>query len=155
MGRLILFFGGALPAVIPHSATDVSELREILDNQEVFAHAHTNQSLIVKLVEHQEQVADQDAAKYHFEDIASSNKALEPGAFEVTSVVALPKSELSSSECSTAWMLTGASRVAIAQEVKAVTFSTEGLWFDPWLLQSESFLWQDTESQVASLMNVR
>uniref|UniRef100_A0A3Q1GN58 Ran guanine nucleotide release factor n=1 Tax=Acanthochromis polyacanthus TaxID=80966 RepID=A0A3Q1GN58_9TELE len=100
-------FGGALSAVIPHSATDISELREIPDNQEVFAHAHTDQSLIVELVEYQTQVADQDAARYHFEDIAGSNKALEPGAFEVTSVVALPKPQLSLSECSSAWMLTG------------------------------------------------
>lgn len=100
-------FGGALSAVIPHSATDTSHLREIPDNQEVFAHAHTDQSLIVELVEYQAQVADQDAARYHFEDIAGSNKALEPGAFEVTSVVAVPRSELSLSECSSAWMLTG------------------------------------------------
>ncbi|XP_050933069.1 LOW QUALITY PROTEIN: ran guanine nucleotide release factor [Lates calcarifer] len=100
-------FGGALSAVIPHSATDISELREIPDNQEVFAHAHTDQSLIVELVEYQGQVTDQDSARYHFEDIAGSNKALEPGGFEVTSVAALPKSELSLSECSSAWMLTG------------------------------------------------
>ncbi|XP_073333213.1 ran guanine nucleotide release factor [Pagrus major] len=100
-------FGGALSAVLPHSTTDISELREIPDNQEVFAHAHTDQSLIVELVEYQAQVADQDAARYHFEDIAGSNKALEPGAFEVTSVASLSKSELSLSDCSSAWMLTG------------------------------------------------
>ncbi|KAM9358585.1 ran guanine nucleotide release factor [Symphorus nematophorus] len=100
-------FGGALSAVLPHSSTDISELREIPDNQEVFAHAHTDQSLIVELVEYQAQVADQDAARYHFEDIAGSNKALEPGGFEVTSVEPLPKSELSLSDCSSAWMLTG------------------------------------------------
>lgn len=100
-------FGGALSAVLPHSVTDISELREIPDNQEVFAHAHTDQSLIVELVEYQSQVADQDAARYHFEDIAGSNKALEPGAFEVTSVAPLPKSELSLSACSCAWTLTG------------------------------------------------
>uniref|UniRef100_A0A673CAT0 Ran guanine nucleotide release factor n=1 Tax=Sphaeramia orbicularis TaxID=375764 RepID=A0A673CAT0_9TELE len=100
-------FGGALSAVIPPSATDISELREIPDNQEVFAHAHTDQSLIVELVEYQAQVADHDAPRYHFEDIAGSNKALEPGAYEVASVVALPKAELSLSESSSAWMLTG------------------------------------------------
>lgn len=100
-------FGGALSAVLPHSTTDVSELREIPDNQEVFAHAHTDQSLIVEMVEYQAQVADQDAARYHFEDIAGSNKALEPGAFEVTSVVSMSKSELALSDCSSAWMLTG------------------------------------------------
>lgn len=100
-------FGGALSAVLPHSATDTSELREIPDNQEVFVHAHTDQSLIVELVEYQAQVADQDAARYHFEDIAGSNKALEPGAFEVAGVASLPKSELSLSDCRSAWMLTG------------------------------------------------
>ena len=100
-------FGGALSAVVPHSATDISELREIPDNQEVFAHSHTDQSLIVELVEYQGQVPDQESARYHFEDIAGSNKALEPGAFEVTSVVAVPRSDLSLSECSSAWMLTG------------------------------------------------
>ncbi|KAM9848744.1 ran guanine nucleotide release factor [Aulostomus maculatus] len=105
-------FGGALSVVIPHSAVDVSDLRQIPDNQEVFAHAHTDQSLIVELVECQDQVADQDAARFHFEDIAGSNKALEPGAFEVTSVVMLPKSELSLSECSSAWMLTGTQSIS-------------------------------------------
>ncbi|KAE8294570.1 hypothetical protein D5F01_LYC07524 [Larimichthys crocea] len=105
-------FGGALSAALPHSAADVSQLREIPDNQEVFAHAHTDQSLIVELVEYQGQVADQDAARYHFEDIAGSNQALEPGAFQVTSVVLLPKSELSLSDCSSAWMLTGTQRVS-------------------------------------------
>ncbi|MED6231469.1 hypothetical protein ATANTOWER_017905 [Ataeniobius toweri] len=100
-------FGGALSAVIPYNITDVSEVREIPDNQEVFAHPHTDQSLIVELLEYQAQVADQDAARYHFEDIAGSNEAQEPGAFEVGNVVALPKGEVSLSECSSAWMLNG------------------------------------------------
>lgn len=100
-------FGGAMSAVIPHSAKDVSELREIPDNQEVFVHSHTDQSLIVELVEYQGQVADQDAARYHFEDIAGSNKALQVDAFQTKSVGTLPTSELSLSDCSSAWMLTG------------------------------------------------
>ncbi|XP_034438991.1 ran guanine nucleotide release factor [Hippoglossus hippoglossus] len=105
-------FGGALSAVIPLTATDISELREIPDSQEVFAHTHTDQSLIVELVEYQAQVADQDSARYHFEDIAGSNKALEAGACAVISVVALPKSDLSLSQCSSAWMLTGTQSVS-------------------------------------------
>uniref|UniRef100_A0A1A8JW08 RAN guanine nucleotide release factor n=1 Tax=Nothobranchius kuhntae TaxID=321403 RepID=A0A1A8JW08_NOTKU len=105
-------FGGALSAVIPPLATDISELREIPDNQEVFAHPHTDQSLIVELVEYQAQVTDQNAARYHFEDIAGCNKALEPGAFEVSGLVALPKPELALAECSCAWMLTGTQRVS-------------------------------------------
>uniref|UniRef100_A0A672JI03 RAN guanine nucleotide release factor n=1 Tax=Salarias fasciatus TaxID=181472 RepID=A0A672JI03_SALFA len=105
-------FGGALSAVLPHSATDVSELREIPDNQEVFANAHTDQSMIVELVEYQKEVADHEAARYHFEDIAASNKALEQGTSEVSSVVALQKQDLLLSECSSAWMLTGTQRVS-------------------------------------------
>ncbi|XP_054900571.1 ran guanine nucleotide release factor isoform X2 [Poeciliopsis prolifica] len=100
-------FGGALSAVVPDNVTDMSELREIPDNQEVFAHPHTDQSLIVELLEYQGQVADQDAARYHFEDIASSNSAREPGAFEVSNVVALPKDDVSLLECSSAWTLKG------------------------------------------------
>ncbi|KAM3876088.1 ran guanine nucleotide release factor [Diretmus argenteus] len=106
-GDIHPLFGGAFSAVIPHSAKDVSDLREIPDNQEVFAHSHTDQSLIVELLEFQSQVQDRDAARFHFEDIAGSNKALDPGALEVASVVPLPKPELSMSHCTSAWMLTG------------------------------------------------
>lgn len=111
-GQTRPLFGGALSAALPCSAKDISELREIPDNQEVFTHPHTDQSMIVELVEYQEQVEDQDAAKYHFEDIASSNNALESGAFEVTNVGPLSKSDVALSDCSTAWMLTGTQCVA-------------------------------------------
>ncbi|XP_061894450.1 ran guanine nucleotide release factor [Entelurus aequoreus] len=101
-------FGGALSAFIPESAADISNLREIPDNQEVFVHPNTDQSLIVEILEYQAQVEDQDAARFHFEDIASSNAASQDGgAQEVTDVVPLPKSELSLSACSSAWALTG------------------------------------------------
>ncbi|XP_056271571.1 ran guanine nucleotide release factor [Pseudoliparis swirei] len=106
-------FGGALSAVFPRGAQDASELREIPDNQEVFAHERTDQSLIVELVEYQAQVADRDAARYHFEDIAGSNEASEPGAgFEVTGVARMCESELSLAHCGSAWTLTGTQRVS-------------------------------------------
>ncbi|KAJ7996088.1 hypothetical protein DPEC_G00233450 [Dallia pectoralis] len=105
-------FGGALSATIPHSAKDISELREIPDNQEVFAHCHTDQSIIVELLEFQSNVQNEDAARYHFEDVAGSNKASDPGTSEVRTVVALPKSQLSLEECSSAWLLTGTQCVA-------------------------------------------
>lgn len=111
-GQMRPLFGGALSAALPCSAKDISELREIPDNQEVFAHPHTDQSMIVELVEYQGQVEDKDAAKYHFEDIASSNQASESGAFEVTNVLPLSKSDVSLSESSTVWMLTGMQCVA-------------------------------------------
>lgn len=100
-------FGGALSAIIPHSAKDISEVREIPDNQEVFAHCHTDQSIIVELLEFQSQVENENAARYHFEDIAGSNKALDPRTSEVINDVPLPISDLSMAECSSARILTG------------------------------------------------
>ncbi|XP_028840172.1 ran guanine nucleotide release factor isoform X2 [Denticeps clupeoides] len=75
-------FGGALSACVPHGAQDVSELRQVPDNQEVFAHRHTDQSIVVELLEHQGHVEDEGAARYHFEDLAESNHALDPGSSE-------------------------------------------------------------------------
>lgn len=105
-------FGGAMSALLPNYVTDISELREIPDNQEVFAHAHTDQSLIVELLEYQAEVADENAPAYHFQDIAGSNKAQEPGHCDVMNVVPLAKSDLSFSQCSSAWMLSGTQRVS-------------------------------------------
>lgn len=105
-------FGGAMSALLPNHVTDISELREIPDNQEVFAHAHTDQSLIVELLEYQAEVADDHAAAYHFQDIAGSNRAHEPGHCEVAHVVPLAKTDLSFSQCSSAWMLSGTQRVS-------------------------------------------
>ena len=53
-------FGGALSASLPPGARDVSDLREVPDNQEVFAHGHSDQSLIVELLEFQGQVEDRE-----------------------------------------------------------------------------------------------
>ncbi|XP_036381178.1 ran guanine nucleotide release factor [Megalops cyprinoides] len=105
-------FGGALSAVIPHNASDISELREIPDNQEVFAHRHTDQSLIVDLLEYQSHVEDSEAARYHFEDLAGSYEASSAGASVVGSVDPLPKPQLSLQECSSAWLLTGTQHIS-------------------------------------------
>ncbi|XP_066517930.1 ran guanine nucleotide release factor [Hoplias malabaricus] len=105
-------FGGALSAVVPLNAVDVSELREIPDNQEVFAHAQTDQSVIIELMEHQSQVEDAQAARYHFEDLAGSNKASAEGLWEVREVESISLSELKLQECSSAWLLNGAQLVS-------------------------------------------
>ncbi|XP_038162856.1 ran guanine nucleotide release factor [Cyprinodon tularosa] len=121
--RLRPLFGGALSAVLPSNITDISELREIPDNQEVFAHPHTDQSLIVELLEYQGQVADQDAARFHFEDIAGSNKAQGPGASVVGNAEAIAKGSVSLSECSSAWMLRGTQSVSKFNEEARNTVS--------------------------------
>ncbi|XP_048857433.1 ran guanine nucleotide release factor [Brienomyrus brachyistius] len=111
MGARMLF-GGALSATMPQSARDISELREIPDNQEVFAHSSTDQSFIVELLEYQGHVADSDAARYHFEDVAGSNEAAAHGASEVRAVELIPKDLLAMTECSSAWLLTGTQQVS-------------------------------------------
>ncbi|KAK3706422.1 hypothetical protein QZH41_018636 [Actinostola sp. cb2023] len=76
-------FGGAMRALIPSEAKDVSEVRQVPDNQEVFCHPTIDQSIMVDILEYQTQVQNENAAKYHFEDIASCNESL--GTFEVIS----------------------------------------------------------------------
>ncbi|KAJ8401741.1 hypothetical protein AAFF_G00377120 [Aldrovandia affinis] len=105
-------FGGALSAIIPHSARDISELREIPDNQELFAHKHTDQSLMVDLLEYQSHVEDSEAARYHFEDLAGCNEASSPETSKVVKVEPLSKSQLSLQECSSAFLLTGTQHVS-------------------------------------------
>ncbi|XP_069502307.1 ran guanine nucleotide release factor [Ambystoma mexicanum] len=102
-----MLFGGAFSAVLPPDFQDVSDLREIPDNQEVFAHRWTDQSLIMELLEYQNEVADANAARYHFEDIASVNDASGQERSEVLSVEPIPKGQLALGECQSAWFLTG------------------------------------------------
>ncbi|KAF5891141.1 ran guanine nucleotide release factor [Clarias magur] len=105
-------FGGAMSAVFPLNTKDISELREIPDNQEVFAHTHTDQSIIIELLEYQSHVEDSQAARYHFEDVAGSNKASEAGQMEVMKVQCVPHDQLTLSQCSSAWILNGAQLIS-------------------------------------------
>ncbi|KAI8822245.1 Mog1 protein [Fimicolochytrium jonesii] len=66
-------FGGAITASVAESFLDVSHIREIPDNQEVFVDVETDQSIVVELLESPEGVAAEDAAKYHFEQLAADN----------------------------------------------------------------------------------
>ena len=55
-------FDGAFECVVPKRFEDVSAFRDIPNNQEVFADAETDQSIIIEILEHQA-VADDQAAK--------------------------------------------------------------------------------------------
>lgn len=105
-------FGGALSAAIPSSAQDISELRQIPDNQEVFANSQTDQSIIIELLEYQSHVQGAEAVRYHFDDVAASNGAVESGSWKITGVEQLTQSELLLQECSSAWLLSGAQLVS-------------------------------------------
>ncbi|XP_078234407.1 ran guanine nucleotide release factor isoform X1 [Pogona vitticeps] len=100
-------FGGAFSAFLPPGSLDVSEMRQVPDNQEVFAHPSTDQSVIVELLEYQAGVPDENAAKYHFEDMADASATTEILSQEPLSVHLLVLEG-----CSSAWHLTARQLVA-------------------------------------------
>lgn len=46
-----LLFGGAMEILVPNGFLDVSEIRQVPDNQEVFVSNYSDASLIVELLE--------------------------------------------------------------------------------------------------------
>ncbi|XP_004462477.1 ran guanine nucleotide release factor [Dasypus novemcinctus] len=113
-------FGGAFSAKLPVGAIDVSDLRPVPDNQEVFCHRATDQSLIVELLELQVHVQGREAARYHFEDVGGVQGAR---TVQVEAVQPLPVESLALRGCcQEAWILSGKQHVAkenqqVAKEV--------------------------------------
>ncbi|XP_055262645.1 ran guanine nucleotide release factor isoform X1 [Moschus berezovskii] len=103
-------FGGAFSATLPPGAIDVSDLRPVPDNQEVFCHRVTDQSLIVELLELQAHVQGEEAARYHFEDVGGVQEAR---AVQVETVQPLVLENLALRGCcQEAWILSGQQQVA-------------------------------------------
>jgi hypothetical protein len=68
-------FGGAIVFSLPERFEDVSEVREIPDNQEAFVDIATDESIIVELVEHDATVSDMACCAHYFDDLAALNAA--------------------------------------------------------------------------------
>eukprot|EP00043_Microstomoeca_roanoka_P027270 m.13975 g.13975 ORF g.13975 m.13975 type:complete len:191 (+) comp7476_c0_seq1:341-913(+) len=68
-------FGGAMSMAMPQRFDDISLVREVPDNQEVFADGSTDQSFIVEILEIPADSPDAEAARFHFEVIASEGNA--------------------------------------------------------------------------------
>ncbi|KAK9764838.1 hypothetical protein K7432_007345 [Basidiobolus ranarum] len=85
-------FGGAITTYIPSSFIDISQLREVPDNQEVYVDTDTDQSIIVELLELVEEASDEECAKYHFKQIAEHNDASSEN--EVVKLVTLSEAEV-------------------------------------------------------------
>lgn len=68
-------FGGAFSLDIPPRFSDVSGVRQIPDNQEVFVDQNTDQSVIIEILEQVDSATDGDAAKFHFGVLAEDNGA--------------------------------------------------------------------------------
>uniref|UniRef100_V9LC74 Ran guanine nucleotide release factor n=1 Tax=Callorhinchus milii TaxID=7868 RepID=V9LC74_CALMI len=103
-------FGGSFSIALPPQAIDVSDMRQIPDNQEVFVHKHTDQSLIVELLEYQSHVTDAEAAKFHFEEATQGNEGSGMAGAEVLEVQRV--GHVSLQDCDSIWYLSGRQRVA-------------------------------------------
>ncbi|CAG8540100.1 28019_t:CDS:2 [Dentiscutata erythropus] len=61
MTTLRELFGGAIVAHIPSTFIDVSEIRDIADNQEVFANVNSDQSIIIEILQYVNEPSNEDA----------------------------------------------------------------------------------------------
>jgi hypothetical protein len=71
--RTVELYGGAMRACLPAAMVDVSDFRQVPDNQEVYADADTGASLIVELLGWQREVANADAGTFFYHDLAKDN----------------------------------------------------------------------------------
>merc|ERR1712039_808304 len=72
-------YGGAFEIGLPQRFVDLSSFRLVPDHQEVWSDAHSDQSIIIELVE-PPRVKDQtdvEAIQYHFNDIAETNNSVQ------------------------------------------------------------------------------
>ncbi|KAI9323617.1 hypothetical protein BX666DRAFT_1846900 [Dichotomocladium elegans] len=78
-------YGGAISCPVASSFVDVSAVRQVPDNQEVFVDMDTQQSLIIELLEPVE-AADEQIARLHFEQLAQDNEAIEANIDSITNL---------------------------------------------------------------------
>eukprot|EP01114_Cavostelium_apophysatum_P024870 TRINITY_DN9917_c0_g1_i1.p1 TRINITY_DN9917_c0_g1~~TRINITY_DN9917_c0_g1_i1.p1 ORF type:complete len:205 (-),score=32.14 TRINITY_DN9917_c0_g1_i1:4-618(-) len=75
-------FGGAMLIQIPPQFEDVSDIREIPDNQEVFTNIDQDQTIIIEITETAKKVDLADLARFNFDQLASDNEAKESKVLE-------------------------------------------------------------------------
>lgn len=91
--KLVPLFGGAMACEVPAAMTDVSDVRQVPDNQEVYNDIDTGATIIVELLSRHAAVSDEAAAEFFFRDLATANgcDGVEDGV-QVLSAATLPPS---------------------------------------------------------------
>lgn len=107
-------FGGAMSALFPPQAQDMSNFREIPDHQEVFTHSSTDQSIIVEILEYVQE-ADDVALKTHYEDLVRDNDVNE-GDHMILEAAEMPTHKLAMSQCKSARYVLGQHKVSKFKE---------------------------------------
>ena len=70
-------FGGAILITLPSRMEDVSDVRQVPDHQEVFVDKETDISFIIEILNYEESTNDDNAALFHFNDLAQCNSAVQ------------------------------------------------------------------------------
>ena len=65
-------FGGAITASVPSTYTDVSNMRQVPDHQEVWLDSEGFTSIVVEILERVEK-PDLEALKFHLEDLVEED----------------------------------------------------------------------------------
>ncbi|CAI5460164.1 unnamed protein product [Closterium sp. Yama58-4] len=74
IGRLLSIFNNWYALQLP----DISNFREVPNNQEVFADASRDESIVIELLEMKADVADADSSRWFLEDLMREQEA-QPG----------------------------------------------------------------------------
>ncbi|KAI9566489.1 hypothetical protein HD554DRAFT_2116315 [Boletus coccyginus] len=69
-------FGGAIVAELSSTLVDVSVLRQVPDNQEVFLYPDSDVSIVIEVLQRIPESIDEKAVKFHFEALAHDNDAI-------------------------------------------------------------------------------
>ncbi|CAH8478558.1 unnamed protein product [Schistosoma turkestanicum] len=100
-------FDGAFQCLLPTNVIDASDLRQIPDNQEVFVHPSTSQSITIDILEYVDANNHEDAARIHFDEISESNEATDPSISSIR-IVSLQNPD---PYCSSVVLLSGRQKV--------------------------------------------
>ncbi|KAL3701527.1 hypothetical protein R1sor_019549 [Riccia sorocarpa] len=68
-------FGGAITCRVPARFLDVSDIREVPDNQEVLCDYDREESIIIELLEFKSDVTDEDSARWFLHNVAEEQEA--------------------------------------------------------------------------------
>lgn len=118
-----MLFGGALTMSMPPPFVDVSDFRQLSDTQECWADASTDQSIVIEILAHDDEVEDSACAEFYWNDIIQCNDAegegdsmISAATREITDHVAALFADAPESNTRVAapscWGLTGVQQVA-------------------------------------------
>ena len=102
-------FGGAVACFLPIPRMDISEVRQVPDNQEVYAHPKTDQSIVIELLEYQNIASGEEATRAHYLDISQANKSTET---VVLSHEEIETNRIAIKKCTACHYLTGTQKIA-------------------------------------------